>query len=313
MTPTAPGSRRLVALAAAGLVAATGAALTLAPDVEPARSANLAGHPTWGDDDIPGFRANLFALPEDDLAGFVPIPAGSFIMGSDPSVDRMAFAVERWSRTALQGRLDLDDFYMGRYEVTVAQFVDFVRRSGHRLPDDVVLGTEPLHPVASVSWVDALRYARWLDEELRASARTPAPLRALLDDGWRVGLPDEAQWEKAARGADGALFPWGDDPEGGSANYASGRVEPVGSRECACAYGLSDMAGNVWEWTASPYQPYPHDPSDDGRTAAADALWVMRGGSYQDDIQQVRAANRGGADPGARRPFIGFRVALVHD
>ena len=70
------------------------------------------------------------------------------------------------------------------------------------------------------------------------------------------------------------------------------------------------MAGNVWEWTLSPYQPYPYDESNDRVVTADDALWVMRGGSFMDDAQNIRAANRGGADPGARRPFIGFRVVL---
>jgi len=78
-----------------------------------------------------------------------------------------------------------------------------------------------------------------------------------------------------------------------------------------CAHGLSDMAGNVWEWTRSPYQPYPFSNDDDLRTIGSDALWVMRGGSFADNAQYVRTANRGGADPGARRPFIGFRVVLT--
>ena len=78
-----------------------------------------------------------------------------------------------------------------------------------------------------------------------------------------------------------------------------------------CPFDLHDMAGNVWEWTRSPYQPYPYDEADDGEGLEADALWVMRGGSFGDPAHFVRAANRGGADPGARRPFIGFRVALT--
>jgi len=71
------------------------------------------------------------------------------------------------------------------------------------------------------------------------------------------------------------------------------------------------MSGNVWEWTSSPYQPYPYDPSDDRANLDVDALWVMRGGHFGDPARTVRASARGAADPGARRPFIGFRVALV--
>jgi formylglycine-generating enzyme required for sulfatase activity len=71
------------------------------------------------------------------------------------------------------------------------------------------------------------------------------------------------------------------------------------------------MSGNVWEWTRSPYQSYPYDSSDDSSTAATEALWVMRGGSFNDTEQSIRAATRGAADPGARRPFIGFRIVLT--
>ena len=78
-----------------------------------------------------------------------------------------------------------------------------------------------------------------------------------------------------------------------------------------CAHGLSDMSGNVWELTRSPLQPYPYDPGDDRANLEADALWVMRGGHYGDPARLVRTTVRGGADPGARRPFIGFRVAVV--
>jgi formylglycine-generating enzyme required for sulfatase activity len=66
----------------------------------------------------------------------------------------------------------------------------------------------------------------------------------------------------------------------------------------------------VYEWTRSPYQPYPYDAADDRDGLDEQALWVMRGGAFGDPAQNVRAANRGGADPGARRAFIGFRLAL---
>jgi formylglycine-generating enzyme required for sulfatase activity len=71
------------------------------------------------------------------------------------------------------------------------------------------------------------------------------------------------------------------------------------------------MSGNVWELTRSPYRPYPYDPGTEAVDLDADALWVMRGGSYADPARNIRAAIRGGADPGARRPFIGFRVVLT--
>jgi formylglycine-generating enzyme required for sulfatase activity len=162
-----------------------------------------------------------------------------------------------------------------------------------------------------VTWPDALAYCRWLESTLKQSPHTPPGLQELLRDGWHVGLPSEAQWEKAARGTDGRVYPWGDQPRRDRANFGRSTTLPVGSFPCAeCAHGVSDMSGNVWEWTRSPYQPYPFDPADDRKNLEADALWVMRGGSFADAERNVRAAIRGGADPGARRPFIGFRIVL---
>jgi formylglycine-generating enzyme required for sulfatase activity len=71
------------------------------------------------------------------------------------------------------------------------------------------------------------------------------------------------------------------------------------------------MSGNVWEWTRSPYRPYPYTEAGRAEDPAADALWVMRGGSFADPPRNIRTAVRGGADPGVRRPFIGFRIALT--
>jgi formylglycine-generating enzyme required for sulfatase activity len=100
-------------------------------------------------------------------------------------------------------------------------------------------------------------------------------------------------------------------PRRDRANYGGTSPLAVGSFSCPeCPFGLFDLSGNVWEWTRSPYQAYPFDPADDGQGLDADALWVMRGGSFNDPERNVRAAVRGGADPGARRPFIGFRVVL---
>lgn len=294
------------------LVGATAGALVLAPPAAEPGVESSDPVDAWAADDIPGFVPELFALPDDDLAGFALVPGGVFLMGSDPARDPAPFAEERWSATERQGRLELPDFYIGRQEVTVAQFVDFVRRSGHPVPSVSDLGTDPLHPVTHVSWADAQRYVRWLDGALRGSSSTPAALRDLLDAGWRVELPDEAHWEKAARGADGRLFPWGDDFAVEYTNVGTGEVARVGSRPCPCVHGLHDMAGNVWEWTASPHQPYPHTVEDDLGTVVEDAVWVIRGGSFMDAPQQIRTAHRGGADPGVRRPFIGFRIALVH-
>lgn len=261
-----------------------------------------------------GFRPDAWYLPDDDMLGFVEIPGGPFIMGSDPGVDTLAFDVEWWGEGRVQGRPGVPTFYLGRFEVTTVQFAAFAQASGHRLVDPGTLAAPPAHPVAYVAWTDAVEYARWLDATLRSSGTTPPALAALLSDGWSVRLPGEDQWEKAARGDDARIYPWGNTPRPDRARYGRSAPVPVGSFDCPeCPYDVSDLSGNVWEWTRSPYQPYPYTTADDGRDLTSEALWVIRGGSFQDTEQFIRSANRGGADPGARRSFIGFRVALVRD
>jgi len=259
----------------------------------------------------PGVRDDLYQLPDDSLLGFREIPAGPFTMGSDPGRDPAAFDIEWWGEGRVQATVDLPRFFLSRTEVTVAQYAAYLHATGRSPADPRTLDAPPHYPVAYVSWPDAVAYTRWLEGALRTSDATPFRLTELLARGWRVTLPNEAQWEKAARGADGRLYPWGDSLVGGRANFRARSAAPVGSFPCPeCAHGLLDMAGNVWEWTRSPFQPYPFDDDDDRTTVGDPALWVMRGGSFQDDVRFVRAANRGGADPGARRPFIGFRLAL---
>jgi formylglycine-generating enzyme required for sulfatase activity len=264
--------------------------------------------------DLSGFRSDAWFLPDDELLGFVEIAAGPFVMGSDTARDPLAFDNERWSATSAQGFVDVPAFYIGRYEVTVAQFRAFVEATRFRV-DDQALRAPLNHPVTSVSWPDALAYCRWLETKLREWPQTPPRLRALLGDGWRVTLPNEAEWEKAARGTDGRIYPWGNEPRHDRANYGGKSATPVGVYDCPeCAFGLFDMSGNVWEWTRSPYQSYPYDPAPPvpiiREHLETDALWVMRGGHFGDPERNVRAAIRGGADPGARRSFIGFRVVI---
>ena len=260
--------------------------------------------------DLPGFRTDAWYLPDEELLGFVEIPAGPFLMGSDPVQDPLAFDNEWWPGTRSRATLDLPTFYVGRYEVTVAQFAAFVEEAGYGADDEAFQGP-PDHPVAAVTWTDALAYARWLDRTLREWPQTPPELGQLLRDGWRISLPTEAEWEKAARGSDGRIYPWGSEPRRDRANYQGRSTAPVGAFECPeCPFGLHDMSGNVWELTRSPYQAYPYDESDDREGLDADALWVMRGGAFNDTERNIRTTIRGGADPGVRRPFIGFRLAI---
>jgi len=277
----------------------------------PAPGSAAAPIPPAAPADLPGFRPDAWMLPSDELLGFVEVPAGPFIMGSDKTTDSLAFDNERWSPNQARGLVELPSFYIARYEVTVAQFQVFVAAT-RRSFEPQMFASPPTHPVTFVSWPDTLAYCRWLEGAMKMSSTIPGPLKERLNSGWHVMLPSEAEWEKAARGPDGRRFPWGDDARNDRANMRGAGTVAVGSIACPeCAYGLSDMSGNVWEWTRSPYQPYPYNPDDDSSTTGADALWVMRGGAFNDSEQMLRGAARGGADPGVRRPFIGFRIVLT--
>ncbi len=254
--------------------------------------------------------ATTSLLGQPQAPVFVEIPAGPFTMGVDRARDPLAFDNERWSPSAGEGTVDLPAFLIASREVTVAEFSRFAQ-AGKWSVDPRALSGPSDHPVAFVSWPDAIAYCRWLESELRSSSSTPPHVAAALGDGWHVTLPTEAQWEKAARGTDRRRFPWGNEPRRDRANFGSAATAPAGRLACPeCAFGLSDMAGNVWEWTRSPNQPYPYDPSDDRAGLEQDALWVMRGGSFADGPQLVRTTTRGAAEPGARRPFMGFRVVV---
>ena len=262
-------------------------------------------------DRLPGFSSEAWLLPEDDLLGFVEVPAGEFIMGSNPALDRLAYENERWSNLQRQGNVELPSFYISRYETTISQFRVFAEEASIRIDLDALEGG-PTMPVSNITWSQAVAYTQWLDEKMRNSSLTPDPLMQLLKSGAKIRLPSEAEWEKAARSSDGRVFPWGSQPTSEFSNFDSEKKRSVGAVACAnCAHNLSDMAGNVWEMTRSPMQDYPYDPGDDGADLAQDALWVMRGGSYSDAVNNVRAAVRGGVDPGVRNDAIGFRVVIT--
>lgn len=245
------------------------------------------------------------ALPE-----LVEIPGGPFVIGTDTVRDPDAFDNERWSPSEGQGTVDLPAFMMSRHEITVEQFAAFAQSGAWTVGPEALSGS-PTHPVRFVSWPEALAYARWLQSMLERSPGSNQ-IRERLAQGWRVGLPTEAQWEKGARGTDGRRFPWGNDPRPDRANFQGTGPSPVGQFACPeCPYGLQDTSGNVWEWTRSPYEPYPYSEADDFGNLDGDALFVIRGGHFGDPARMVRTTVRTGADPGARRAFIGFRVVLA--
>jgi formylglycine-generating enzyme required for sulfatase activity len=269
----------------------------------------------------PRFRLDAWYLPDEPLLGFVEIPEGPFQMGSNKRRDQMAFDDEE-----PQHQITLPRYYMARYPVTVAQFRAFVEASGHEPEDEDSLRGLPSHPVVNVTWYDALAYCDWLTERLRAWEATPEPLAMLLrEKGWRVTLPSEAEWEKAARGTDGRTYPWGADPNPNRANYDETGINTTSAVGCfpggASPYEIQDLIGNVWEWTRSlwgtdwrkPTLPYPYNP-DDGREnlqAARDVLRVLRGGSFLYSQGRVRCACRLRRGPYFRGGYCGVRVVVL--
>ena len=270
-----------------------------------ATAANVAAR--LGD---PRFREDAWHLPAEDLLGFVEIPAGPFLMGSDPKRDKNASDDEQPQR-----RVNLPDYYIGKYPVTAGQFGVFAEDSGGKLRHPDSLRGRINHPMVNVSWRDARAYCEWLTGRLRAWSDTPMPLAALLlEEGWRVALPSEAEWEKAARGTDGRLYPWGDKLNPSLANYRETGIDGTSAVGCfpggASPYGLLDCCGNVWEWTRSAYKRYPRISGEGRETLRATQRQVLRGGSWYLARIDCRSACR---IPYARRLLdgIGFRVVFV--
>jgi serine/threonine-protein kinase len=239
----------------------------------------------------------------------VRVPAGEFLMGSDPAKDEDAYDDEQ-----PQHPVDLPEFYIGKYPVTNAQYAAFVQAAGHRAPthwdDGEIPSGKEDHPVIYVSWEDAMDFCQWLSQET----------------GKGFVLPSEAEWEKAARGTDGQIYPWGNAaPTADLCNFDNnvrdttpvGNYSPAGDSPYECA----DMAGNVWEWTRSlwgtdwsePDFGYPYD-SEDGREdleAGNGVPRVLRGGAFSGTEDDVRCASRYNRNPPHYRPrTYGFRVVV---
>lgn len=223
----------------------------------------------------------------------VLILAGRFLMGSDPRRDGDAESNEQPQHSPY-----LPDYYVAKTPVTNTQYAAFVQSTGHHQPYHWKGSAPPPdkgdHPVVLVSWHDAVAYCVWL------SRTTGRPYR----------LPSEAEWEKAARGTDGRLWPWGNGWDEWLCNSReSGRMDtsPVGAYPSgASPYGLLDMSGDVWEWTADWYKPYPSSNCRD--EFFGEKLRVLRGGSFGSLRNGVRCACRSRYYLDVEWLNLGFRV-----
>lgn len=223
----------------------------------------------------------------------VEIPAGEFVMGFDGT---QALEDERPAH-----RVWLDTYSMDQYEVTTAQYAAFLAAQPRPAPwqwESVNLALHGDRPVIGVDWADADAYCRWKGKR----------------------LPTEAEWEKAARGTDGRLYPWGNHvPTDKLANFALGArfsysqvLMPVQSYEAGKSpYGLHHMAGNVWEWVADWYSTtyYERSPERNPPGPEQGQFKVLRGGSWSDLPKYLLTYGRFKLPPETRNSYTGFRCA----
>jgi sulfatase modifying factor 1 len=232
--------------------------------------------------------------PEANAKRMVLVQQGSFTMGGreEDSPDN-----ERPSHVAT-----LSPYYMDLYPVTNQDYSEFVNCTGHTVPIHWQRGAPPTglarHPVVNVSWHDAKAYADW------SGAR----------------LATEAEWERAARGGDDRLYPWGSrfvDGERCNSNNMIGTTLPVDEFPLGVSPdGIYDMSGNAYEWCEDYYDEhyyehyYKYSPSTNPKGPEGGQERVMRGGFFGETRPNVRTTHRGSAPETYTRDNIGFRLAM---
>lgn len=247
------------------------------------------------EEEIPG----QVKTPAGTVHEVVSIPAGEFVMGYDGSEEN-----QKPAHAVL-----LKAYHIDKYEVSNTQYRAFVNATSAQAPryaNDSNLN-QPNQPVVGVTWAEARDYCTW------------AGLR----------LPTEAEWEKAARGMDERLYPWGNSlPDGTLANFADKNADldwrdlsvddgygfsaPVGSYASgASSYDVYDLSGNVWEWVSDWYDPdyYKQSPAENPIGPSQGANRVIRGGSWYSRVTALGATFRTLHEPGHGTLYVGFRCA----
>ena len=239
----------------------------------------------------------------------VAVPAGAFRMGTSQEKGnellREGYS-EQWLKYEQpQHRVTLSAYQIGATPVTNRQYQAFIRESDQAPPrhwdGDQFPPEKGEHPVVYVSWEDAQAYCRWLSAETEKTYR----------------LPTEAEWEKAARGTDGFIYPWGNAWDTGKCNSSESGLDDTSavgaySPDGDSPYGCADMAGNVWEWCADWFGEDEYRSREDGVSNPLGPengdIRVLRGGSFSSASEPVRCAVRGWTDPDLRDRYDGFRV-----
>ncbi|MCJ7529543.1 MAG: SUMF1/EgtB/PvdO family nonheme iron enzyme [Anaerolineales bacterium] len=246
--------------------------------------------------DQPGL---LIELAPGITLELVYIPAGEFLMGSDKAKD-----YDTREDELPQHIVYLEEYLIGKYPITNIQYQAFLKATGHHLPDhwreSIPEGKEQ-HPVVWVTWEDAIAFCEWINRK----------------SGFKICLPSEAEWEKAARGPDERIWPWGNrPPDKNHCNFNNnvGGTSPIGlyRPQGDSPYSCVDMAGNVWEWTSSIFKGYPYDAKEWLEDLQARGARVLRGGSFDLDRSWVRCTSRLQIHPKSRGIGYGFRIALLH-
>ena len=227
------------------------------------------------------------ALADGGVMDLVYIPAGHFLTGSDFNADKLA--EEQYEPR--QRLVRSESFWMGKFPVTHGQYRLFLEESGQPLPPLWNPAAADDLPVVNVSWLDAAAYCQWFS----------------IQTGLETDLPDELSWEKAARGTDGRIWPWGNNPPG-RRMFPPDRIapQPVGSSSPAsdAPTGCVDMVGNVAQWMKDSI----YDPEN---KSGSSAYRLLKGGSWFNTAPvDTRAAARRSEKIDTCLETIGFRICI---